>query len=250
MESLARLVNPWELDASVWIAGVVFKEVLLQVMDLAVAFLGRYIKPLPTRAGPKPVYQRPLGMLDALYLAMNAVVETVFVTHLLHYLWYSPKVDRPLASLGLLNGPVSLFLLIIFNDMLYAPMHRLLHTPLLYRWIHKHHHQSLYPSRGNLDARNEHPLEQIFAMALWYVSMTWATRCVGMHAGTVLVHLAVMIFGSCFNHTGHDLSLNFFGIKFEVRAHEMHHRHPTKNFGQLVMCFDHLMGTYTPYVSG
>lgn len=40
-------------------------------------------------------------------------------------------------------------------------MSGLLHHPSLYAYIHKHHHRSVYPFRGNVDARNEHPIEQL-----------------------------------------------------------------------------------------
>ena len=40
-------------------------------------------------------------------------------------------------------------------------MSGLLHHPSIYAYIHKHHHRSVYPFRGNVDARNEHPIEQL-----------------------------------------------------------------------------------------
>jgi len=249
MESLSLLANPWQVSLPLWLGGVVVKEVALQGMDWGVRIAGRYIEPMPSRKGEKEVYQRPLDFMDYLYLSINAVIETVFIGHLLHYLWYSSKVERSFGALGLLNGPVALWLVVIFNDMFYAPLHRLLHTPMLYRWIHKHHHRITYPQRGNVDARNEHPVEQMLAMAFWYCAVQLATVLVGMHAIVVPLHISIMVFGACFNHTENDLKFSVFGIEFAVRAHEMHHRMPNKNFGQICMWFDKLMGTYIPYMS-
>jgi len=249
MEAVIHLVNPWALPLPLWIGGVVAKELALQVMDAGVRFTATHIEPLPSRKGPKKVVQRALDRWDYFYLGCNSIVETVFIGHLLHYVWTSSLVDRPLGSLGLLNGPVALWLLIIFNDMLYAPFHRALHHPTLYRWIHKHHHRITYPQRGNVDARNEHPLEQIMAMALWYTATRMVTAITGLHAAVIVAHISVMVVLACFNHTGCDLKFNVLGLDFAVRAHEMHHRRPDTNFGQLVMWFDKLMGTYVPYVT-
>mmetsp|Transcript_67139 Transcript_67139/g.187886 ORF Transcript_67139/g.187886 Transcript_67139/m.187886 type:complete len:253 (-) Transcript_67139:338-1096(-) len=247
MEGLWHLVNPWQLPLPLWIGGVIAKESALQVMDLGVRIMSNHIEPLPSRKGPKPVVQRALDRMDFFYLACNAVVETVFIGHLVHYLWHSDRVDRSLSSFGVLNGPVALWLLIIFNDMLYAPFHRALHHPMLYRWIHKHHHRITYPQRGNIDARNEHPLEQIMAMSLWYAATRMVTALTGLHGAVIVAHISVMVIFACFNHTGCDLKFNVLGLDFAVRAHEMHHRRPDTNFGQLVMWFDRLMGTYVPY---
>lgn len=247
MDSVTFLVNPWELPVPFWLGGVVVKELLLQSMDLAVRLIGRHVKPLPSRTGPKPVYQRPLDTTDVLYLSMNAVIETIYTSHLLHLLWFSPGIDRPISKLGLLNGPVALWLLVFLNDAIYAPAHRALHHPLLYRWIHKHHHRVTYPQRGNVDARNEHPLEQIMFMLIWWHVVKFVISVSGVHAVCIPLHITLMVVVACFNHTAIDLSFTVLGIDFSVRSHEMHHRKPDTNFGQVFMFWDRLMGTYVPY---
>lgn len=150
MEQILRLANPWSLPLPLWIAAVVAKETMLQCLDAAVGRIAARIEPLPSRKGPKPLPQRPLDRTDLAYLACNACIETAFVGHLLRHALYGEGVDRSLSSLGLLNGPAALWLLIVSNDMLYAPFHRALHHPRLYAWIHKHHHRVTYPQRGRV----------------------------------------------------------------------------------------------------
>ena len=43
------------------------------------------------------------------------------------------------------------------------------------------------------------------------------------------------------------MQVSLLGIDYSVRAHEMHHRKPNTNYGQYVMFWDRLMGTYRPY---
>jgi len=250
LSSLYFLENPWDVSPWLWVAIAVIKEASLQMMGLSVDWFFEGYTKLPTRIGEKKIpQQKPLDHRDTLYLAMNSFIESVFVCHLLYFMWYAEGIDRSLTAVGLLNGPVALWLIIVFNDMFYAPMHRALHTPFLYKWIHKHHHRVAFPQRGNVDARNEHPVEQILGMACWWASMRLSTACSGMHAVIIPLHLGMMVVFSCMNHSPFDIKMNALGIDFSVRSHEMHHRKLTSNFGQFVMFWDRVMGTYAPYVS-
>lgn len=88
----------------------------------------------------------------------------------------------------------------------------------------------------------------MIALSLHWAAAHLVAWSVGLHVGTVLLHLMLKAAGASFNHTGFDLRLSFLGIDYSVRAHEMHHRHPQKNFAQYVMFWDRIMGTYEPYV--
>ena len=66
----------------------------------------------------------------------------------------------------------------------------------------------------------------------------------GLHAGAAAAHLVLKAAGAVLNHTALDVRIWLPGIDFSVRAHEWHHRMPNKNFGQYVMLWDRLLGTY------
>jgi len=212
-----------------------------------VGFFGQFLPKLPTRTGPKPPYQHQLGFRDYAYLVINSFIEFVFVNYLLRLLWYSSQVKRDLGSVGWLNTLPALWLLLVVDDMLYAPTHRFMHWKPVYAWVHKHHHRNTYPDRGYFDGANEHPLEQIIALSLHWIAIHLVAATSGVHAGTIIAHLGLKAAGACFNHTGHDLQFSFLGIDYSVRAHELHHRKPNTNFAQYVMFWDRLMGTYHPY---
>lgn len=248
MKFSSFLLNPWSLTFPMWVAAAVAKEAALQATDVCITFACQRFDPLPSRTGTKPLYKNVLDRKDYAFLLMNSFVEMIFSSHLCYNAWYSSYIQRSWPSFGILNGPIALLLLILFNDMLYAPAHRLLHHPAVYPYIHKHHHRSIYPSRGNIDARNEHPIEQMIAMALWMTAIYMVAFSTGMHAATIIGHLAVMTMGASLNHAGFDLEIRFLGVDwYSTGAHEMHHRRPDKNFAQFTMFWDKLMGTYIPY---
>ena len=143
-----------------------------------------------------------------------------------------------------------MWLLLVVDDMLYAPLHRFMHHHRVYRWVHKHHHRNTFPARGYIDAANEHPVEQIVALTLHWIAVHIVARSSGLHVAAVGAHFGFKALGACFNHTGYDLQLRFLGIDYSVRAHETHHRKPNTNFAQYVMFWDRLMGTYRTYESG
>ncbi len=122
-------------------------------------------------------------------------------------------MKRDLGSVGWLNTLPALWLLLVVDDMLYAPTHRFMHWKPVYAWVHKHHHRNTYPDRGYFDWANEHPLEQIIALSLHWIAIHLVAATSGVHAGTIIAHLGLKAAGACFNHTGHDLQFSFLGAR-------------------------------------
>lgn len=249
--TFGSLLNPWGLSLPLWVAGyLAVRMALLGFVDGFVWALAPRLPALPSRVGPKPVFQHKINATDVAYLVVNSTVEYVFALQISHLLWFAPLVVRAPTSLSLLNGPLAFWMLLVVDDMLYAPLHRAMHLQAVYRWVHKHHHRNTFPARGYIDAANEHPVEQIAALCLHWVAVHVVAHTAGLHVAAVLAHFGVKALGACFNHTGYDVQLRFCGIEYSVRAHETHHRKPNTNFAQYVMFWDKLMGTYKEYESG
>ena len=239
--SLPLLLNPWELPLRWWFVGYTAVRIaLLGFVDGICWIVGPRLPPLPSRIGPKPVYQHRLNAVDIAYLLINSAIEFVFAQQIGHLLWRSPLIARALRSCGLRNGPVALWLLLVVDDMLYAPLHRFMHHNQVYKWVHKHHHRNTFPARGYMDAANEHPVEQIAALTLHWIAVHIVATTAGLHVGAVGAHFGLKALGACFNHTGYDLQVRALGIDYSVRAHEMHHRKPQTNFAQYVMFWDRM----------
>ena len=67
--SFAALVNPWELTLGLWLAGwLAVRLALLGFVDGAVWVLGPRLPALPSRVGPKPIFQHTINALDCLSL--------------------------------------------------------------------------------------------------------------------------------------------------------------------------------------
>ena len=122
----------------------------------------------------------------------------------------------------------------------------------IYKLVHKHHHRQHAPSRGNTDAINVHPFEFIVGEYLHLVAVALTgyglQRAFGgtLHVAAVLAFIVAGGVCASLNHTRLDVRLAG-GALYEVRAHDVHHRMPKKNFGQYTMAWDRLLGTFWPY---
>lgn len=105
------------------------------------------------------------------------------------------------------------------------------------------------PTRGYLDAANEHPFEQVLGLCLVQASFHLGAAVLpfGVHAFGVPAFLSVYAATALLNHTPFDVQFGWAGLGYSVRSHEMHHRFPQCNYAQNTMLFDKLLGTYAPY---
>ncbi len=248
----AALFNPFALSPLMWWCSyAVMRFLLFITIDGIVWVIGpRVTNPLPSRTDKtRPPYKHVLDRYDVIYLGINSFIEYAFLQQLAWFLWFHPRVLRSGGDFGLASGPLAWYLLFVVDDMLYAPAHRFMHWPPVYKYVHKHHHRNTFPSRGYIDGANEHPCEQLLALSLHWTAMHIVMRATGLHASAVVLHIALKALGACFNHTGFDLRFQFLGIDYSVGAHEMHHRRPNTNYAQYVMFWDRLMGTYVEYQS-
>ena len=50
------------------------------------------------------------------------------------------------------------------------------------------------------------------------------------------------------NHTRWDVNVKVFGVTlYDTKVHDVHHRIPQSNYGQYIMLWDHVFGTFRPY---
>lgn len=204
-----------------------------------------------TRRLPDKV--KPLEKLstkDKVCIALAKLVTILFVYHCIQFVTseYSGMVcnlDIGDILRSVAWWPVHLPLLFIIYDLPYTLFHWFLHWKPIYPLVHKHHHRQMSPFRGNEDAINTHPLEYIPGEYLHLFSIWALTRIFGpgIHAVTLLMFVFIGGTLASLNHTRFDIRLPYV---FNVWAHDFHHRQPQCNFGQYIMLWDLVFGTYRP----
>ena len=194
---------------------------------LALAGLDRLVTSLAARGAKLPPSPPPppLRPRDAAFLACNSLVEHLFLLNLAHF-----ARDRP--GVGFATIP-TLYLLLWLDDVLYAGLHAALHLPILYPWIHAHHHRVAHPTRGYLDAANEHPIEQILALAVHTLVVYALDRIIVVDGAAIASHLAINAVAALMTHVDHDLCFYLcLGLTISTKHHREHHVFLRRNFGQ------------------
>jgi len=247
------LFNPWELSALQWIVGGILIRGAIAFYDHLVVYVIDSICQenfLPTRTTGKPVRYVTLDTKSVVFLSINAFDEWVFVQRLCHFIWYSPSVSLNMNEISLVNTIGAIYVMFIVIDIIYAPCHHILHMPWCYKYIHKHHHRQHFPTRGYLDAGNEHPIEHIVGiMCTWGAVLAAVYGPTGAHGVTLFIFFNIHAALAMLNHSPYDVEFTIIpGImKYSVANHEMHHRKYTINYAQYCMWYDHFMNTYRNY---
>jgi len=150
---------------------VIFIMVALEFLSYLVIRVPPLLCPPRTSSTPSHSTSRPLlrvrgsplqhfTTMDHLFCTSTKLGTALFSYHMLQFCYKSEHIAWSLSSMSLLGSPlVATPLLYLFYDFFYYFFHRTLHIPVLYGYIHKHHHRQTAPSRGNPDAINIHPIE-------------------------------------------------------------------------------------------
>jgi sterol desaturase/sphingolipid hydroxylase (fatty acid hydroxylase superfamily) len=257
-ESIKHLVNPWSLDPSLFFGLFLLKCAAIFVLDQIVEALV-HCRGKPKMLGFKVNHPKVKGLdklatQDYVFLVVNSMIEFIFVLHVAVFMWESPRMLRThsaeeLFTTSLLLQIPALWCLFAIDDFMYAIAHKIMHHRWFYAAIHKHHHRQNYPTRGYLDAGNEHPFEQVIGLGLLWVTILMVSSVVKLHVITLLLHFLCYAAMAVLNHTQYDIKFCWFGFQYEVACHETHHRFPQTNFAQYFMTWDRMMGTYKEYVS-
>lgn len=141
--------------------------------------------------------------------------------------------DHPWYLLGL-----ALIMPIIHETHFYL-IHRLIHTPFLYRHVHCVHHNSVNPSPYS--SLSMHPVELLLylGMALWHL-------VIPSNPILALYQLHRAGFGAIPGHIGFDkIEMGeTSGLPTHAYIHYLHHRYFEVNYGDGLVPFDKWFGTF------
>ncbi|HVN01885.1 MAG TPA: sterol desaturase family protein [Caulobacteraceae bacterium] len=138
---------------------------------------------------------------------------------------------------------VSGALYLVIQDAYYYWLHRLMHHPRLFAWMHAGHHRSRQPTPF---ASFSFPLAEA-AMNAWL--MPALVFVIPIHPAVILTVLTLATVAAVLNHAGSEV-LPPWVVEGPVGAwlisathHSVHHTHYDANFGLYFRFWDRLMGT-------
>jgi len=214
------------------------------------------------RRSSRDYKQHSLNTIDLSYMGLNSLCMPGLVYHFVCILrsWgmtsdpplFNIYPSEPMALLTetvpQLIGYVSLYMLTY--EFIYYWWHRAMHeVPIMYKFIHKHHHQQTYPDRALVDTLNTGCLESQFGLYL-QLAVLWGYGQVGFGC----LPAAVWFFSFCgwlsvLEHDKFERSVTF-GTPLEFfRAddHHMHHSFVKCNYCPYSTVWDRVFGTFKPF---
>lgn len=131
----------------------------------------------------------------------------------------------------------------IMHDTYFYWMHRFIHHPKLFKWVHLVHHKSTNPSP--FAAYAFHPFEAIFEAGIFLVFVF----TIPVHLYHLLFFFLFMIVYNVYGHLGWELypkgfSKHWLGKWINTSVnHNQHHQYFKGNYGLYFLFWDRLMGT-------
>jgi sterol desaturase/sphingolipid hydroxylase (fatty acid hydroxylase superfamily) len=127
----------------------------------------------------------------------------------------------------------------LFHEAHFYCIHRLIHVPVLYKYIHSVHHNSANPSPWS--SLSMHPVEHLL-----YFSDVLIHLVLPSHPLLVLYHLQVTGTGAVVGHIGFDKIEVGTGTAVGAHAysHYLHHKYFEVNYSDGLVPFDSWFGTF------
>lgn len=183
---------------------------------------------------PSPNARRRELVLGTANMTLGSLASGVFVYYALH--GGDTGLYVSLAEHGVAYSIASTLAYLLATDLALYWLHRGLHTPRLYRAIHRVHHRWGAPTAFTAAAM--HPLE----FALYQSVMLVPLLFVPLHAAGVIAVLVATHYYALIDHSGVRLR-SWWPFIAPTRFHDDHHAHFHVNFGQSFLLWDRVFGT-------
>lgn len=130
-------------------------------------------------------------------------------------------------------------LVLLIHEFHFYLVHRLIHVPIFYKWVHSVHHNSVNPTPWS--SLSMHPVEHLL---YWSGALLWLI--VPSHPLIALYHLQVAGTGAIVGHIGFDKIVlgEEKGMDTHAYAHYLHHKFFEVNYADGGVPFDKLFGTW------
>jgi len=126
----------------------------------------------------------------------------------------------------------------LYHEVHFYCIHRLIHVPILYKYIHSVHHNSVNPSPWS--SLSMHPVEHLL-----YWSDSLIHLILPSHPLLFLYGLQVTGTGAVVGHVGFDkIEVGESGVDSHAYAHYLHHKYFEVNYADGATALDKLFGTW------
>ncbi len=182
-------------------------------------------------------------VMETLYSIQTTIIfATIFFLVVIVLRPYSNLYDE-IADFGLIYYLFTIPVMFVIHDTYFYWMHRLIHHPKLFKYIHLVHHQSTNPTP--LAAYSFHFSESILeGMIIPIIAFT-----LPVHPSAMIFFLLGQFIINVYGHLGFELFPSRFHktrigrwINTSV-AHNQHHKHFKGNYGLYFLFWDRWMGT-------
>lgn len=170
------------------------------------------------------------------------VLPIIMVTHPMYAFLGTDHRVESLPSLRVILMQLAFYLVV--EDFVFYWIHRLLHTPFLYRAVHIVHHEHAAPF--GIAAEYAHPFEVVFLG----IATLMGPFLVAPHLFTLHAWLVIRAIQTVECHSGYDFpwSLNrWMPLYGGADFHDHHHRIHSGNYSSTFIWVDKLFGTDTGY---
>lgn len=148
------------------------------------------------------------------------------------------KIYNTISDYSLIYFCMGPFLLLVLYETYYYWLHRIMHIPIIFKYVHKAHHQSIHPTVFASFAF--HPLEAVLQFLFFLIIIF----VMPLHYAVLLATLMIMTVSAVINHSG----IEIFKSKISKHLigsthHDLHHEEFKTNYGLYFTWWDKWMKT-------
>ncbi len=227
---------------------IFFAILLVRYFATAGSFYVYYLKLKTNTKENKLLSRRPARknqIRKEIYWSVISSAIFAFFGAVIYWLWLHDRtaIYLDLLEYGYWYLPLSLLIVMLLHETYYYWLHRAMHHPKIYKYVHKVHHMSLSPTPWT--AFSFHPWESVLEALILPIILL----VLPVHIYVLLFYLIFMTFSSVINHLDIEVYPAFFRestfgkLWIDATHHHLHHEEFTTNYGLYFTFWDKLMGT-------
>jgi len=183
-------------------------------------------------------------------LVVSHLVAQWIVSYLLYpsFVWFGLTWEASRVPTWFeLGWQILAFMLV--EDSLFYWLHRLLHHPLIYKHVHKKHHE--FKVTVGIASEYAHPVEGIVSNVLPFIAGPFLVAyCYGLHVLAFWLWLFIRVCETVEAHSGYAFPFSPFSfLPFQggPERHDYHHLYNVGSYGSFFNYWDWVMGTDKPF---